>query len=99
MFLSLLIELIFTVYCNFYGKILAELLPVFYCINTRLFFTVYVGLNPGSKQTNRKSDRFKLLEKLIGRFCYTSSTTYTDRSCADVINHCVVLSRPFVIRQ
>ena len=28
---------------------------------------------------------------LIGRFGYTSFTTYTDRSCADVISRCVVL--------
>ena len=28
---------------------------------------------------------------IIGRFRYTSSTTYMDRSCADVISCCVVL--------
>ena len=28
---------------------------------------------------------------LIGRFCCTSLTTYTNRSCADVISRCVVL--------
>ena len=33
--------------------------------------------------------KYKLV--IIGRFCYTSSPTYTDRSCADIISHCVVL--------
>ena len=29
------------------------------------------------------------MKALIGRFCYMSSTTYTDRSCADIISRCV----------
>ena len=41
MFLSVLIELIFTVYCSFYIDLLAELMPVFYCKIYKIFFTVY----------------------------------------------------------
>ena len=32
-----------------------------------------------------------IANNIIGRLLYTSSTTYTDRSCADVISRCVVL--------
>ena len=41
MCLSGLIGLIFTIYFIFYGNLLAELLPVFYCKIYKIFFTVY----------------------------------------------------------
>ena len=41
MFWSFLIELIFKVNCNYYGNLLAELLPVFYCRIYKIFLQWY----------------------------------------------------------
>ena len=40
--LKCLTELIFTVHCNFYRNLLAELLPVFYCKIYNFFFTAAI---------------------------------------------------------
>ena len=49
MFLSVLITIIFTVYRNFYGNLLAELLPGFHC-KIYIFFTVYYDMRIGLRE-------------------------------------------------
>ena len=80
--LSLLIELNFTVYCNFYGKMLAELLPVFYCIITRLFFFYSVwrwrSIMDFSGKYNSTFNRPYLSKMSMGRAKWMIVTNYID---------------------
>ena len=46
-FQRVMIEIFFTVYCHFYGNLLAELLPVFSCKFTRYFLQCTKGVIPG----------------------------------------------------